>query len=185
MAGSKQVTFLLTFWHPGKVRLHATRSSTVKIPAQCLLAQIPSMPSVRGGTMTTRLTADQTRAALKVPCHSSVTILRSRTHRGQTVQLAHLSRFSTLPAELSHERHLNIKCLKWQSDPGCQKQDSGVGREGQRLVKGQFFPHGKTPSSFEAELASILSSLGLLPSSRILKIDLHLTFKTVLDPTLF
>lgn len=113
--------------------------------------------------MTTRLTADQTRAALKVPCHSSVTILRSRTHRGQTVQLAHLSRFSTLPAELSHERHLNIKCLKWQSDPGCQKQDSGVGREGQRLVKGQFFPHGKTPSPLKQNSLPSSPALGSFP----------------------
>lgn len=62
------------------------------------------------------------------------------------------------------------------------KGGKGGAARGERMG---FFPHGKTLSSFEAEVASIIPSLGLLPSSRILKIDLHLTFKTVLDPTLF
>lgn len=59
------------------------------------------------------------------------------------------------------------------------------GKGGAARGERKVFPHGKTLSSFEAEVASTIPSLGLLPSSRILKIDLHLTFKTVLDPTLF
>ena len=64
-----------------------------------------------------------------------------------------------------------------------------MGREGRSLVKGRLFPHpgGKTPSSSEAELDCFhhLQPWAPFPSSRILKIDLHLTFKAVLDPTLF